>query len=82
MYTLTPNIEVKFIPNQHLIGAVSFTIHFKDLSSRVHKLYYSGDLGNTSFKKHFTYGSQKTNKFSYSISHRKYIRLKAENVYG
>lgn len=59
MYTLTPNIEVKFIPNQHLIGAVSFTIHFKDLSSRVHKLYYSGDLGNTSFKKHFTYGSQK-----------------------
>lgn len=59
MYTLTPNIEVKFIPNQHLIGSVSFTIHFKDLSSRVHKLYYSGDLGNTSFKKHFTYGSQK-----------------------
>lgn len=59
MYTLTPNIEVRFIPNQHIAGAVSFSIHFKDLSSRVHKLYYSGDLGNTSFKKHFTYGSQK-----------------------
>lgn len=59
MYKLTPNIEVRFIPNQHLAGAVSFSIHFKDLSSRVHKLYYSGDLGNTSFKKHFTYGSQK-----------------------
>lgn len=59
MYELTPNISVKFLPNRHLAGAVSFTLHFKDLSSRVHKLYYSGDLGNISFEKHFVYDTQK-----------------------
>jgi metallo-beta-lactamase family protein len=59
MYKLTPNIEVRFLPNRHLAGAISFTLHFKDLSSRVHKLYYSGDLGNTSFGKHFVYDTQK-----------------------
>ena len=82
MYTLTPNIEVRFIPNQHLAGAVSFTIHFKDLSSRVHKLYYSGDLGNTSFEKTLHLWLSKTDKFSECIFGGKHIWFKRKNVYG
>lgn len=59
MIQLTPNISVKFFPNIHMLGSASFNIYFKDLSSRVHKLYYSGDLGDRNFGKVLTYDDQK-----------------------
>ena len=59
MIELTPNISVKFVPNTHMLGSASFSIHFKDLSSRIHKLYYSGDLGDMGFGKILTYGEQR-----------------------
>jgi len=59
MIVLTPNISVKFFPNIHMLASASFNLYFKDLSSRVHKLYYSGDLGDKGFEKVLTYGEQK-----------------------
>lgn len=59
MLELTPNVSVKFFPNIHMLGSASFNLYFKDLSSRVHKLYYSGDLGDRGFEKVLTYGEQK-----------------------
>ena len=46
MYDLTPNIQIRFLQNKHILGSVSCSIHLKDINSRVHKLFYSSDLGN------------------------------------
>ena len=43
---LTNNIQIKFLPNMHCYGSVSVELFFKDSASRVHKLFYSSDIGN------------------------------------
>lgn len=43
---LTKNIQIRFLPNMHCYGSVSVELFFKDNSSRVHKLFYSSDIGN------------------------------------
>lgn len=58
MIELTPNISVKFTTNTHMLGSSSFSVYYKDLSARVHKLYYSGDLGDKDFSKVLTYDNQ------------------------
>jgi metallo-beta-lactamase family protein len=55
---ITPNIAVKLIPNVHLLGACSIECYCKDINSRIHKLFYSGDIGNVSYEKHFVYDTQ------------------------
>ena len=65
---LTPNIQIKLLPNRHILGSVSCELFFKDLNSRVHKLFYSSDLGNViGDDNYFTYETQKPPKNS-SIS--------------
>ena len=44
---LTDNIQIRLLPNMHCYGSVSVELFFKDSSSRVHKLFYSSDIGNT-----------------------------------
>ena len=44
--SLTKNIQIRFLPNMHCCGSVSVELFFKDGNSRVHKLFYSSDIGN------------------------------------
>lgn len=68
MTNLTPNIQIKLLPNKHILGSVSCEMFFKDLNSRVHKLFYSSDLGNIiGDDNYFTYETQRPPKNS-SIS--------------
>ena len=56
---LTPNIQIKLLPNKHILGSCSCELFFKDLNSRVHKLFYSSDLGNIiGNDDYFTYDTQ------------------------
>jgi len=55
---LTPNISVELLPNIHMLGACSISCYYKDTNSRVHKLFYSGDIGNCDSEKRFVYDSQ------------------------
>lgn len=58
MYSLTPKISVRFLPNRHILGAVSCELFFTDTNSRTKKLFYSSDLGNN-LEKSFIYDEQK-----------------------
>lgn len=63
MINLTPNIQIRFLPNTHILGSVSCELFFKDLNSRVHKLFYSSDLGNINGDtNYFTSNIQKSPK--------------------
>jgi metallo-beta-lactamase family protein len=55
---ITPNIQIRFLPSKHILGSVTCELFFKDMNSRVHKLFYSSDLGNTSGDKYFVYDTQ------------------------
>lgn len=52
-YTLTPNITFEFITNRHSSGSSSLVMKFVDKNKNVHKMFYSSDLGNIKFEKHF-----------------------------
>ena len=58
---LTKNIQIKFLPNMHCFGSVSVELFFKDKQSRVHKLFYSSDIGNIN-NQYFINKNQKTAK--------------------
>lgn len=58
---LTPNIQINFIPNKHILGSVSCEIMMKDTNSRVHKFFYSSDLGNVN-NNYFVSDTQKPPK--------------------
>jgi len=60
---LTKNIQIRFLENKHCYGSVSCEIFMKDLNSRVHKLFYSSDLGGVN-NTHFVAKSQKAPKNS------------------
>ncbi len=47
MYNITPNIQMRYLKNKHNIASCSLELFFKDKNSRVHKLFYSSDLGST-----------------------------------
>lgn len=65
MINLTPNIQIKLLPNVHILGSCSAEIFCKDLNSRVHKLFYSSDLGNIiGDDNYFAYDTQKPPKNS------------------
>lgn len=59
VYNLTPNIWFKLLPNNHITGASSVMLYFRDETNRVHTLYYSSDLYNTSLENYFTCNEQK-----------------------
>lgn len=46
MIKLTPNIEMKFLESRHILGSCTLQLFMKDSNSRVHKLFYTSDLGN------------------------------------
>ena len=52
-YFLSDNIWFKLIKNNHVYDSASLLIEFLDETNNVHKLFYSGDLGNIKFEKHF-----------------------------
>lgn len=55
MQKLSNNISFKFLRNNHVLGSTSLELFFKDDSSRIHKLYYSSDLGTSLVDKYFIF---------------------------
>lgn len=51
LYKLDENISFKLLKNSHIIGACQIELFIKDESGYVNKILYTGDLGNTKFKK-------------------------------
>jgi metallo-beta-lactamase family protein len=47
IHQLDDEISFKFLRNSHVLGASSIELYIKDESSRVYKIFYSSDLGNT-----------------------------------
>lgn len=59
MYNITPNIQMRYLKNKHNIASCSLELFFKDKNSRVHKLFYSSDLGSTFEPSYFVADEQK-----------------------
>lgn len=57
MINISPNIQLKFIGNTHILGSAGTILYFKNINSRVSKLFYSSDLGNSE-NKYFNCGVQ------------------------
>lgn len=47
IYQLDDEISFKFLRNSHVLGASSIELYIKDESSKIYKIFYSSDLGNT-----------------------------------
>jgi predicted metal-dependent RNase len=55
MQKLSENISFKLLRNNHVLSSTSLELFFKDDSSRIHKLYYSSDLGTNLVDKYFVF---------------------------
>ncbi len=55
IHKLSERISFRFLKNNHVLGSTSLEMFFKDDNSRVHKLYYSSDLGTTLVDKYFVF---------------------------
>lgn len=55
IHKLSESISFRLLRNNHVLGSTSLELFFKDSNSKVHKLYYSSDLGNTSVGKYFVF---------------------------
>lgn len=60
IYKLSDDISFRLLRNNHVCGSTSLELFFKDSSSKIHKLYYSSDLGSTLVNKYFVF--DKTDK--------------------
>jgi metallo-beta-lactamase family protein len=55
IHKLNENVSFRLLRNNHVLGSTSLELFLKDNSSKVHKLFYSSDVGSTTVDKYFVY---------------------------
>lgn len=84
IHKLNDNISFRLLRNNHVLGSTSLELFLKDNNSRVHKLFYSSDVGSTTVEKYFVYDELDTchnadiviHESTYSNSSRQVINKK------
>lgn len=55
MHRLSDNISFRLLRNNHVCGSTSLELFCKDDNSRIHKLFYSSDIGSQTNEKYFVF---------------------------